>query len=170
MKDKRSDGYRQWWLIANFMLSIRVMFYAVIVLTFTIFACLICCQRQGQAREEQAQQDRREARLPQVKEYLASRKEKYKKREGSTDEDGKEECAICLGEYDAEDFVVVLDCGSASKKSTEDQQNQQSTPAEDKKASSSANDEEAAPEHARVDTTPARPHGKVDFDATTHLE
>ena len=45
MKDKDSDGYRQWWLIANFMLSIRVMFYAVILLTFTIFACLICCQR-----------------------------------------------------------------------------------------------------------------------------
>lgn len=52
MKDKRSDGYRQWWLIANFMLSIRVMFYAVMLLTFAIFACLICCQRQRQEMDE----------------------------------------------------------------------------------------------------------------------
>lgn len=146
MKDKRSDGYRQWWLIANFMLSIRVMFYAVILLTFTIFACLICCQRERQAMEEQAQLDRREARLPQVKDYLASRKEQYKKREGATEEDGREECAICLGEFseEAEDFVVVLDCGSASKKSAEEQRNAQSTPADEKKAGSGGNDEEAA--------------------------
>ena len=169
MKDKGSDGYRQWWLIANFMLSIRVMFYAVILLTFTIFACLICCQRQGQAFEEQAQLNRREARLPQVKEYLTSRKEVYKKREGCTEEDGKEECAICLGEFteDAKEFVVVLDCGSASTKSIQQQQNENQSSLSNNNNADGGNDgiwpSVLKEEDLRVETTPARPQGKLDF-------
>ena len=80
--------------------------------------------------DEQAQQNRREARLPQVKDYLTSRKEPYKKRENCTEADGKEDCAICLQEFreseEDPDYVVVLECGSASKKSS-DQQNLQSS-------------------------------------------
>ena len=60
-----------------------------------------------------------------MKEFLQSRKELYKKREGSTEADGTEECAICLAEFKEQDdeFVVVLDCGSASKKVLEEHEN-----------------------------------------------
>ena len=73
--------------------------------------------------EEQALVNRRVARLPKVKEYLEGKKEKYRRRDGSTDDDQKEECAICLGEFreDEDDYVVVLDCGSASKNFDENQ-------------------------------------------------
>ena len=82
MTDRSAEGYRQWWLISNFMLSIRIMFYVVILLTFLIFACLILCQRERQAYEEHAQMSRSEARLPKVKEFLTKKKQRYTKREG----------------------------------------------------------------------------------------
>lgn len=70
IQQKQSEGYRQWWLIANFMLSIRVMVYAVMLLTLLIFACLFLFQRERQVFEEQAHISRIEARLPKVKEIL----------------------------------------------------------------------------------------------------
>ena len=66
---------------------------------------------------------RAEARLPKVKEFLTKKKQKYTKREGSTDDDEKEECAICLAEFSEQDNdqVVVLDCGKASKSTLDEQ-------------------------------------------------
>lgn len=99
------------------MLSIRVMVYAVLLLTLLIFACLFLFHRERQAYEEQAHISRIEARLPKVKEALIRKKQVYVKREGSAAEDEIEECAICLDHFSEEnkDEVVILDCGAASK-------------------------------------------------------
>jgi len=65
---------------------------------------------------------RMEARLPKVKDFLTQKKQSYKLRAGSTEDDEKEECAICLAEFTEEgnDQVVVLDCGTASKVTIEE--------------------------------------------------
>ena len=97
------------------------MFYAVIILTFLIFACIILCQNGRQALQDSVQTNRMEARLPKVEELLLKKKQAYTRRPGSTDDDEKEQCAICLVDFseEANDQVVVLACGMATKTTIE---------------------------------------------------